>query len=66
MIVVWVFLWSVCASALIFVLALMLACDSHVDAAARFVGSKCLALSLAFVVHCVGVVLCVLVDNAIV
>ena len=38
----------------------------HVAATARFVGCKCLALSLAFVVHRVGVVLCVLVDNSIV
>ena len=64
MVVVWVFLWSVCAVALICGLALMLPCVSHVAAAARFVGRKCLALSFAFVVHCVGVVLCVLVDNA--
>ena len=64
MVVVWVFLWSVCAVALICGLALMLTCVSHVAAAARFVGCKCLALSFAFVVHCVGVVLCVLVDNA--
>ena len=57
MVVLWVFLWSVRAFALIFVLALMLTCVSHVAAAARFVGCKCLALSFAFVVHCVGVVL---------
>ena len=40
---------------------------SHVAAAARFVGRKCLALSFAFVVHCVDVVLSVhvLADNAI-
>ena len=38
---------------------------SHVAAAARCVARKCLTLSFAFVVHCVGVVLCVLVDNAI-
>ena len=37
---------------------------SHVAAAARFVECKCLALSFAFVVHFVGVVLRVLVDNA--
>ena len=37
---------------------------SHVAAAARFVASKCLALLFAFVVHRVGVVSCVLVDNA--
>ena len=36
---------------------------SHVAAAARFVVRKCLALSFAFVVHCVVVVLCVLVDK---
>ena len=66
MIVVWVLLWSVCAVALICGLFLMLPCHcvSHVAAAARFVDCKCLALSFAFVVHCVGVVLCVLVDNA--